>query len=132
MIVDSSAVLAILFHEIDAEALLSAITGASVAGIGSPTAVETGLVLTARLQRDATGMLLRFFGETGIEIVPFTTRHWQRAIEAFARFGKGRHPAGLNFGDCMTYATAALARQPLLCVGDDFGKTDLELIPISG
>lgn len=128
MIVDSSAVLAILFRENDAEMLLSAIAGASVVGIGSPTAVETGLVLTARLQRDATGVLLRFFEETSIQVVPFTNFHWQRAIEAYARFGKGRHPAALNFGDCMTYATASLARQPLLCRGGDFRKTDLELV----
>jgi uncharacterized protein with PIN domain len=66
--------------------------------------------------------------KTGIEIVPFTGLHWQRAVDAFARFGKGRHPAALNFGDCMTYATAALARQPLPCRGDDFRKTDLELV----
>jgi len=128
LIVDSSAVLAILFRENDAEMLLSAIAGASVVGIGSPTAVETGLVLTARLQRDATGVLLRFFEETSIQVVPFTNFHWQRAIEAYARFGKGRHPAALNFGDCMTYATASLARQPLLCRGGDFRKTDLELV----
>jgi ribonuclease VapC len=128
LIVDSSAVLAILLHENDGESLLAAIAGAGVVGIGAPTAVETGLVLTARLQRDATGVLLRFFEETGIQIIPFTTIHWQRAVEAYARFGKGRHPAALNFGDCMTYATASLARQPLLCRGDDFRKTDLELV----
>jgi ribonuclease VapC len=128
LIVDSSALVAIFMREKAADSLLSAIVGADVAGIGSPTAAETGLVLTARLRRNATGMLLRFFQETGIEIVPFTDLHWQRAIDAYARFGKGRHPAGLNFGDCMTYATATLARQPLLCVGDDFRKTDLDLV----
>lgn len=85
-------------------------------------------MLTARWERNAAGTLLRFFQEMGIVVVPFTDLHWQRAIDAFARFGKGRHPAALNFGDCMTYATAALARQPLLCVGDDFRKTDLELV----
>ena len=127
MIVDSSAVLAIFLRETDTETLLSTILDADFAGIGAPTAAETGLVLTSRMQRNATGSLLRFFEETGIEIVPFTERHWQRAIDAFARFGKGRHPAGLNFGDCMTYATASLARQPLLCRGDDFRKTDLAL-----
>ena len=127
MIIDSSAVLAIFLREPDAEAVLSAIIDADFAGIGAPTATETGLVLTSRMQRNATGSLLRFFEETGIEIVPFTERHWQRAIDAFARFGKGRHPAALNFGDCMTYATASLARQPLLCRGDDFRKTDLAL-----
>jgi len=127
VIIDSSAVLAIFLRETDAEALLATILDADFAGIGAPTAAETGLVLTSRMQRNATGSLLRFFEETGIEIVPFTERHWQRAIDAFARFGKGRHAAGLNFGDCMTYATASLARQPLLCRGDDFRKTDLEL-----
>lgn len=128
MIIDSSAVLAIFFREPGAEELLSTILDADFAGIGSPTAAETGLVLTARLQKNASGSLLRFFEETGIEIVPFSDLHWQRAIDAFSRFGKGRHPAALNFGDCMTYATAALARQPLLCRGDDFRKTDLELV----
>lgn len=128
MIVDSSAILAIFFREKGAEELLSAILEADFAGIGSPTAAETGLVLTARLQSNASGSLLRFFEETGIEIVPFTDLHWQRTIDAYARFGKGRHPAALNFGDCMTYATAALARQPLLCRGDEFRKTDLELV----
>ena len=128
MIIDSSAILAIFFRETGAEELLSAILDADFAGIGSPTAAETGLVLTARLQKNATGSLLRFFEETGIEIVPFTNLHWQRAIDAFSRFGKGRHPAALNFGDCMTYATATMAQQPLLCRGDDFRKTDLELV----
>jgi ribonuclease VapC len=127
LIVDSSAILAIFFREPGAEELLATILGADFVGIGSPTAAETGLVLTARLQKTATGSLLRFFEETGIEIVPFTNLHWQRAIDAYSRFGKGRHPAALNFGDCMTYATAALARQPLLCRGDDFRRTDLEL-----
>ena len=127
MIIDSSAILAILFREAAAEALLSTIVNADFAGIGAPTAAETGVVLTNRLGQNATGSLLRFFEETGIEIVPFTDLHWQRAIDAYARFGKGRHPAALNFGDCMTYATAALARQPLLCQGNDFRKTDLEL-----
>ena len=128
MIIDSSAILAIFFREPGAEEILSTILDADFAGIGSPTAAETGLVLTARLQKNAAGSMLRFFEETGIEIVPFSDLHWQRAIDAFSRFGKGRHPAGLNFGDCMTYATAALARQPLLCRGADFRKTDLELV----
>jgi len=127
LIIDSSAILAIFFREKEAETLLSAILEADFAGVGSPTAAETGLVLTSRLRVNATGSLLRFFEETGIEIVPVTDLHWQRAIDAYARFGKGRHPAALNFGDCMTYATATLARQPLLCRGDDFQKTDLDL-----
>jgi ribonuclease VapC len=128
LIIDSSAIVAIFFRESGAEKLLSAIVESDFAGVGTPTAVETGLVLTAALGRDATEPLLRFFEESGIEIVPFTDLHWQRAIDAYARFGKGRHPASLNFGDCMTYATASVAEQPLLCRGNDFRKTDLKLV----
>jgi len=127
VIVDASAVVAILLEEPGVEELLNAIFKADFAGIGAPTALEADLVLTVRLQRNATGTLLRFFDETRIEIVPFTKLHWLRAIDAFNRFGNGCHPVALNFGDCMTYATAALARQPLLCVGGDFRKTDIEL-----
>jgi ribonuclease VapC len=128
VILDSSAILAIFFRENDAPAILSRILAADFAGVGSPTAVETGLVLTGRLKHDATHLLRRFFLELGIEIVPFTSLHWLSAVQAYIRFGKGRHPAALNFGDCMTYATAAIARQPLLCRGNDFRKTDLDLV----
>jgi ribonuclease VapC len=128
LIIDSSAIVAIFFRESGAEDLLAAIVASDFAGVGTPTAVETGLVLTAALGRDATESLLRFFQESGIQILPFMDLHWQRAIDAYSRFGKGRHPASLNFGDCMTYATASVAGQPLLCRGDDFRKTDLELV----
>jgi ribonuclease VapC len=121
-------VVAIFLRESGAEELTSAIVKADFAGIGAPTAAETGLVLTSRFETNATGLLLRFFEETGIEIVAFTDLHWQRAVDAFWRFGKGLHPAALNFGDCMTYATAAMAGEPLLCRGDDFRKTDLTLV----
>ena len=60
-----------------------------------------------------------------IEVAPFDGRHWQVAFGAFVRYGKGRHPAALNYGDCMTYATARVAGLPLLFVGDDFTKTDV-------
>ncbi|HEV7486847.1 MAG TPA: type II toxin-antitoxin system VapC family toxin [Thermoanaerobaculia bacterium] len=128
MIIDSSAIVAIFFRESGAEEILASIVEADFAGIGSPTATETGLVLTAALGEDATESLLRFFEESGIQILPFTDLHWQKAIDAYARFGKGRHPASLNFGDCMTYATASIAQQPLLCRGNDFRKTDLDLV----
>lgn len=61
--------------------------------------------------------------EAGIDVVPFGEEHARAAVEAFARFGKGRHPAALNFGDCQTYAVALLSRQQLLCIGRDFPKT---------
>jgi len=61
-------------------------------------------------------------------VIPFGTDHWTAAHDAFLRFGKGRHPARLNLGDCMTYATAKLAGEPLLCLGNDFAQTDLPLV----
>jgi ribonuclease VapC len=60
-------------------------------------------------------------------VIPFGEDHWQEALTAFDRFGKGRHPADLNYGDCLTFATARVARQPLLAVGNDFPLTDLNL-----
>ena len=65
--------------------------------------------------------------EGGIQVAPFGEAHSRQAVEAWLRFGKGRHAASLNFGDCLSYAVARLARRPLLCVGEDFPKTDLEI-----
>jgi ribonuclease VapC len=72
--------------------------------------------------------LARFIQEKAATVIPFEDHHWPIAIDAFLRFGKGRHQAGLNFGDCLTYAVARVADQPLLCLGDDFAQTDLELV----
>jgi ribonuclease VapC len=97
------------------------------AGIGAPTVVESSLVLCSRLGHAGKTLLARFLQEAEIEIAEFTADHWTVAADAFIAFGKGRHRAGLNFGDCMTYAVAKLAGEPLLCLGDDFPATDLEL-----
>ena len=84
-------------------------------------------MLSARLRRDARDLLARFLREADVRVVAFDEDHWVAAVDAWLRFGKGRHPARLNFGDCLSYATARLAGEPLLCVGEDFPKTDLEL-----
>ena len=97
----------------------------AAAGVGAPTLAETGLVLTARLGGNAGPMLSRIVHEFGLAIIPFSPEHWRTAVDAYARYGKGRHRAGLNFGDCLSYAIARLARQPLLYVGRDFAATDL-------
>jgi ribonuclease VapC len=65
--------------------------------------------------------------EGGLEVIGFSDEYWPLAVEAYRRFGRERHPAGLNFGDCLTYAVARLAGRPLLCLGNDFAKIDLEL-----
>lgn len=127
MILDSSAVLAVLLREPGHELLLERLEAAAGSGIGGPTVAEAGIVLTARMGPRATTILARFIQERELVVIAFGDLHWQEALDAFARFGKGIHPAGLNFGDCMAYATARLADEPLLCLGDDFAKTDLEL-----
>lgn len=90
--------------------------------------VEAGMVLTSRAGLLGRTLLARFVNEAGMTVVPFDGEHWAVALQAFIRFGKGRYPARLNFGDCMTYAVAHLGGGPLLCTGDDFAQADLQLI----
>lgn len=127
MIVDSSAVVAVLLRQPGYQPLLERLAGEEAAGIGAPTLAETGLVLAAKLGLSGRTLLARFLQESRLVVVAFGDEHWSVAIGAFVRFGKGRHPAGLNFGDCLTYATARLAGEALLCLGDDFAQTDLAL-----
>jgi ribonuclease VapC len=127
MIVDTSAITAIALQEPGFEELLEKLARASSVGVGAPTLTETAIVLSARLKQDARGLLARFLTEAAIATIPFGDAHYAAAVQAWLRYGKGRHPAGLNFGDCLTYATARLAEAPLLCTGDDFSQTDLEI-----
>lgn len=126
MILDTSAIVAIFIKEPGFEVLVQKLAG-SAAGVGTPTLAETGVVLAAQLKVDPRSLMLRFVQEFGIAVVPFGDLHWREAVDAYLRFGKGRHPAALNFGDCLSYATARLAQRPLLCVGDDFAKAGLPL-----
>ena len=127
MIIDTSAVLAIVFQEPGYEELALKVARAEEVGIGAPTLVECGIVLTARLEQDARGLLARFIEEANITVVPFTEMHYGISVGAWIRYGKGRHAAELNFGDCLTYAVAKLADMPLLAVGNDFPQTDIKL-----
>lgn len=125
MILDTSAIVAIILKESGHETLIKKIADATEVGIGVPTLVECGIVLSARLNQDARGLLGRFLGDANIVTIPFSEEHFNSAIGAWLKYGKGRHPAGLNFGDCLSYTAAKLANMPLLFVGDDFPKTDL-------
>lgn len=127
MILDSSAIVAVFFQEPGYETLLQKLQAADQVGLGAPTLVECAIVLAARLGRDPRGMLARFLDEAQITVVPFTDRHFGLAVNAWIKYGKGRHPAALNFGDCLAYATARQSGLPLLCLGDDFPQTDLDL-----
>jgi ribonuclease VapC len=131
VIVDSSAVIAILLKETGWESLVDHLTAASRAAIAAPTLVETGIVLAARLGIPGKSVLARFVQEAELTVVPFTDQHWPVAVAAYLRFGKGRHPAALNFGDCFAYAVSQVAGEPLLCLGDDFARTDLPLVQSS-
>ena len=127
MILDSSALVAIVLREPAAERLLQRMRDASFLAIGAATLLETCIVLSARLNDDARGLLARVLQESGITVVDVTEAHFGVAMDAWLRYGKGRHPASLNFGDCMSYAISVVAGAPLLCVGDDFPQTDCVL-----
>jgi ribonuclease VapC len=127
MIVDSSAIVAIFFQEEGFEALTHKLAEADEAGIGAPTLVEASIVLSARLGQDARPILARFLDATNIVVVPFSKAHFGMAVGAWLKYGKGQHPAGLNYGDCLAYAVSKATGAPLLCVGEDFPKTDLPL-----
>ena len=118
--------MAILNEEPEGPDLLRQITNAKRRMIGAPTAFETAMVLVSRRGSSARYDFMDFLRETVTEVVSFEERHWKVALDAFQRFGKGRHSARLNLGDCQSYAVAKLAREPLLFVGDDFRQTDIE------
>jgi ribonuclease VapC len=126
VILDSSAVVAVAMREPGYERLLGAIASAGSLAIGTPTLVETAIVLSARLARDARGLVSRLLFEADVVVAPFTDAHFGTAVEAWLRFGRGRHPAALNFGDCLAYATARVAGEPLLFTGTDLARTDIE------
>ena len=96
--------------------------------MGAATVVETSVVLVSRLGVAGKTLLARLLQEASVVVEPVTEEHWPVAVDAFIRFGTGRHPAGLTFGDCLAYAVARVSREPLLCHGDDFPKTDLPLV----
>jgi ribonuclease VapC len=107
------------------ERFLDAIADASTVAIGAPTLVETEMVMIGQVGTAGSARVARFLERNAVLEIPFGEAHRQAATEAFTRYGKGRHPARLNYGDCMTYATAKLAGHPLLFTGGDFAKTDL-------
>ena len=126
MIIDTSAVLAILFHEPDAERFAGAIVDASSRRMSVAALLETTIVLESRTGPAGGYELDAFLEEAGVELESVTPEQAQAARRAWRRFGKGNHPAGLNFGDCFAYALAETKREPLLFKGEDFHLTDIE------
>ncbi|MCX6597044.1 MAG: type II toxin-antitoxin system VapC family toxin [Acidobacteria bacterium] len=124
--VDTSVVVAILFGEPDADLMARRLLEAPESVIGAPTVLECAMVIAGKGKPDADQAILHFVRYFSLDVLAWTPEHAEVAIAAFLLYGKGRHRAALNFGDCQAYATAKLARLPLLYLGDDFAQTDIE------
>ena len=126
MIVDSSAVLAVLYREPDAERYERAIAESPNCRMSVANMLEASIVLEGRGGVAAGHELDVFLESAAIELAPVTVEHAEAARRAWRRFGKGNHPAALNYGDCFAYALANVAGEPLLFKGEDFSQTDIE------
>lgn len=125
MVIDTSALLAILFAEPEAVALAQKITESDARLISAVSLLEASIVVAARKGSEGSAALDEIVTALAPEIVPFDASQAHVALNAWRNFGKGRHPAGLNFGDCCSYALARSTEMPLLYKGNDFGKTDV-------
>ncbi len=134
MIVDTSAVVAILLGEPEADALVAALLSAPGARMSAATYVELAAVVAARAAPQQHRRLDALLHRIGVEVVALTPEHATLAAAAYRAFGRGSgHPARLNLGDCYAYALATAADEPLLFVGDDFSRTDVRTaLPRSG
>lgn len=125
MILDTSAILAILFNEPEAAAFAEGIAAADSCRVSAVTYVEAAVVVESKIQSAGSRHFDTLMRRADIRVEPVTEEHAIVARQAYTEFGKGRHPAGLNFGDCFSYALAKATREPLLFKGDDFSKTDV-------
>lgn len=125
MIIDTSAVLAILFDENDAARFADAMAGAERRAMSAANFLEAGVVVDNQLGPAAGRQLDALLARAEVEVVPFTRAQAEIARQAYLDYGKGNHPARLNFGDCFAYALAESENRPLLYKGDDFSQTDV-------
>ncbi|MHB1193081.1 MAG: type II toxin-antitoxin system VapC family toxin [Longimicrobiales bacterium] len=125
VVLDTSALIGILQNEPEADALLASLESADLRYVSAASVVETGIVLQARFGDHGERELDLLLQRAEVEIVPVTPDHAEMARGAFRRFGKGRHPAGLDFGDCFAYALALSLDARLLFTGEDFARTDV-------
>ena len=128
MVIDSSALIAILLREPEAGAFLTAIALSDEVFLSAPTLLEASMVMRGRNGEGGEALLDKLIRRLKIKVVPFTEDQAELAREAFALYGRGNHPAKLNFGDCISYAVAKDMGEPLLYKGEDFDKTDCEKV----
>lgn len=126
MVIDTSAIVAIALNEPEALSFEEAIVDDPVRLISAAIVLETAMVLETRLGEKGGSELDLWLYKIGAEIVPVSAEHADQARRAWRRYGKGHHPAGLNFGDCFSYALASLSGEPLLFKGTDFSQTDIQ------
>lgn len=132
MVIDTSALIAILQDEPERRSFNLAIESAETCLLSAVSFVETSLVIETRVGGDGIRDLDLFVAKADIKIEPVDTDQAYVARQAYSQYGKGRHPAGLNFGDCFTYALAKLSGEPLLFKGNDFSRTDLDIVIVPG
>ena len=126
MILDTSALLAVLFDEPDADYFERAIASAATCRMSAANHLEAAMVVESRMGHEGGRQLDDFVAAAEIELVAVTPEQARAARLAWRRYGKGNHPAGLNFGDCFAYALAETTGEPLLFKGEDFALTDIE------
>jgi len=125
MVVDTSALLAIFLAEPERKQFLDVITQGDIRCISAANVLEAGIVLEARRGEAAGREFDLFLNQAKLEVVPVDSDQIDIARVAWRKYGRGRHPAGLNFGDCFAYALAKVMGEPILFKGDDFTHTDL-------
>lgn len=126
LVLDASVLVEIVLGEPRAEALASALTRRSGrVAVGAPTLLEAGIVVEARAGSEARDDLAALLAELDVDVVPFDEVMAVKGQRAWSRFGRGRHPAALNLGDCFSYAVAELEDAELMFLGDDFAQTDV-------
>jgi ribonuclease VapC len=125
MVIDSSALIAILLDEPERADFNRKIEKAIIRMISAGSLLETAMVIESRLGQPGRQDLDLFIEKASIRVIPFDSDQVELAREAFRQYGKGQHPAGLNFGDCFAYALAKVTNEPLLFKGDDFSRTDI-------
>jgi ribonuclease VapC len=130
MVIDTSALVAIFLAEPERKLLLDLVLQAETRMISAATVLGTGIVLEARRGESAGREFDLFLVRASLQIVPVDSEQTEIARSAWRKYGKGRHPAALNFGDCFAYALAKFAGEPLLSKGTDFAATDVEVCPL--
>jgi len=130
VVIDTSALVAILLDEPERHRFNQQIAADAVRLLSAATLVETAIVLTSRKGPRAQAELDLYVAKAALEIVPVRAEHAAIACDAYRLYGKGRHPAGLNFGDVFAYALAKATGEPLLCKGQDCAQTDIPAVPV--